>query len=160
MADSDSKCCSSLHLTFANLLLRLWVGLRLFMAGVDKFRDGDGAENVSFNMENYAIKTGRIAKLMAENSFIPEKLCGPYAQGIGFALLATGAWVVIGLFTEIGLLMAGLVLLSLGFGLAALPDDTEVVYIGVSVLIVAAALATCRHKQISLDGILFRRKAE
>ena len=164
MSESDTKCCSSISLTFANLLLRLWVGLRLFMAGVDKFREGNGLgdapNNVSFSMANYEAKTGRIAKLMADNSFFPPKMCEMYARSIGYVLLAVGVWVVLGLFTELGLLVAGFTVLSLGLGLAALPDDAEVVYIGVHVLIIAAALATCKNKQISLDGLLFRRKSE
>ena len=43
-------------------------------------------------------------------------------------------------------------------GLATLPDDTEIVYIGLSVLIVAAALATNPHNRISVDGLLKRNK--
>ena len=160
MSESEKKCCSNIGLTFANLVLRLWIGLRLFMAGVDKFRAGDGAANASFSLENYGTKTARIAKLMADNSFLPADLCDLYAKSIGYVLLAVGAWVVVGLFTELSLLAAGLTVLSLGFGLAALPDDTEVVYIGIHVLVIAAALATCRHKGISLDGILFRRKSD
>ena len=160
MSESETKCCSSLHLTYANLILRLWIGLRLFMAGVDKFRSGDGAGNVTFSMENYATKTARIAKLMSDNSFLPANMCDMYAKSIGYVLLVVGAWVVVGLCTEFSLLVAGFTVLSLGFGLASLPDDTEVVYIGVHILVIAAALATCRNKGISLDGLLFRKKAD
>jgi len=47
-----------------------------------------------------------------------------------------------------------------GTFLAALPDDTEVVSnIGLSILIVAAALVTSKAKSLSLDGILARKKA-
>ena len=46
MSDNISSCCTRLDLAFANLITRLWVALRLFMAGVDKFRAGDGAEAV------------------------------------------------------------------------------------------------------------------
>jgi hypothetical protein len=48
----------------------------------------------------------------------------------------------------------------LGFGLAALPDDTEVVSnIGLSILIVAAALVTSKAKTFSVDGFLAKKKA-
>ncbi|HEY1050001.1 MAG TPA: hypothetical protein VGE39_09615, partial [Prosthecobacter sp.] len=64
-------------------------------------------------------------------------------------------------FTEFGLLAAGLVFLMLGFGLAALPDDSEVVgNIGLSILIVAAALITSKAKNFSLDGVIFKKKAD
>jgi len=160
MSDSSStKCCGSLSYDFAHLLLRLWVGMRLFMAGIDKFRWGNGP-TVSFGLDNYAKKTGPLAKLMTDNSFMPEWACNAFAATIGYILIPVGLWVAIGIFTEFGLLAAGLVFLSLGFGLASLPDDTEVVTnIGLSILIVAAALVTSKAKALSLDGFLARKKA-
>lgn len=159
MSEESNDRSFRLDLAFAHLMLRLWVAERLIMAGLDKFRKGSGAD-ATFNLENYKAKSAQIADLMSTNSFLPKWMCDQYAMGIGYALIGVGAWVLIGLFTEVSLLAAGLVFLSLGFGLAALPDDTEVVYIGMSVLITATALMTARAKQISLDGLLFRRKAD
>jgi len=160
MSDSSSsKCCGSLSYDFAHVLLRLWVGMRLFMAGLDKFRWGNGP-TVSFGLDNYPKKTGPLAKLMTDNSFMPAWACDAFAASIGYILIPVGIWVAIGICTEFGLLAAGLVFLSLGLGLAALPDDTEVVSnIGLSILIVAAALVTSKAKTFSLDGILARKKA-
>ena len=160
MSDSSSsKCCGSLSYDFAHLLLRLWVGMRLFMAGLDKFRWGNGP-TVSFGLDNYPKKTGPLAKLMTDNSFMPQWACDAFAASIGYILIPVGLWVAIGICTEFGLLAAGLVFLSLGLGLAALPDDTEVVSnIGLSILIVAAALVTSKAKTFSLDGLLCRKKA-
>ncbi len=157
--NSSSKCCSNCGYDFAHLILRLWVGMRLFMAGLDKFRWGNGA-TTTFGLENYAKKTEPLAKLMADNSFLPEAACKGFAATIGYILIPVGLWVAIGICTEFGLLAAGLVFLMLGFGLAALPDDTEMVTnIGLSVLIVAAALVTSKAKTFSLDGFLARKKA-
>lgn len=155
-------CCPRFDLAAANLITRLWVGLRLFMAGLDKFRSGDGAA-ATFNMANYDTKTGLIAKLMSDNSFLPSVLpasaIDAYAHSIGFVLLIVGIWVAIGLFSEFSLLAAGLTFLSLGFGLAALPDDTELgVNIGIGVMIVFLALSTVKHGYLSLDGLLRRKK--
>jgi uncharacterized membrane protein YphA (DoxX/SURF4 family) len=160
MSDSStSKCSSCCGYAFAHLLLRLWVGMRLFMAGLDKFRWGNGP-TVSFGLDNYAKKTGPLAKLMSENSFLPEAACNAFAASIGYILIPVGIWVAVGIFTELGLFAAGLVFLSLGFGLGALPDDTEIVSnIGLSVLIVAAALVTAKAKNFSIDGFLARKKA-
>lgn len=160
MSDSStSKCCGSLSYDFAHVLLRLWVGMRLFMAGLDKFRWGNGP-TVSFGLDNYSKKTAPLAKLMTDNSFMPQWACDAFAATIGYILIPVGIWVAIGICTEFGLLAAGLVFLSLGMGLASLPDDTEVVSnIGLSILIVAAALVTSKAKTFSLDGILARKKA-
>ncbi len=153
---TPSSCCPRLDLAFANLITRLWVAMRLFMAGVDKFRSGDGV-NATFNMGNYETKSTQIAKLMSDNSFIPESLASPFAHYIGFVLLAVGAWVAIGLFSEFALLAAGLTFLSLGFGLAALPDDLELcANIGIGIIMTYAALSTNKSGFLSLDGI-FRR---
>lgn len=157
-AKQETACCNC-SLAYANLLLRLWIGLRLFMAGVDKFRAGNGA-GTTFNMDNFQKKTDQIASLMSNNSFLPAWSCNLYAKGVGFALLAVGIWVAVGVYTELGLLAAGLVVLSLGFGLAALPDDTEVLHIGLHVLIIAAALATVKYNKLSVDGLLLCKKSK
>jgi thiol:disulfide interchange protein len=136
------------------------VAERLIMAGVDKFRKGGCGVGSSFNMQNYHDKSDQIATLMASNSFLPKWMCEQFANSIGYVLLAVGAWVAIGLLTELGLCAAGLLLLSLGFGLSALPDDTEVVYIGASILIVAASLMTAHAKTFSIDRLFCRPKAD
>lgn len=160
MSDSNcsTKCCANLSAAYAHLLLRLWVGMRLFMAGVDKFRDGSG-ENATFSLDNLAKKSARIADLMSTNSFLPKSMCEPFANYIAWPLLVVGVWVVVGIFTELGLLAAGLVFLSLGFGLAALPDDGELVgNIGISIGLVALALMTAHAKNLSLDGLCRGKK--
>jgi len=173
--EKTSECCSKFRfdLAFANLLLRLWIGLRLVGAGIDKWRAGscwgfkgvgpDGAEidiarGVTFSADNYDKKLGAIAKLTFDKGFLPKPLCDLYAKPLGYILVGVGAWVIIGLLSELSLFAAGLVFLSLGVGLATLPDDTEVVLIGIQILIVAAALATSKHKNFSLDGLFFGRK--
>jgi uncharacterized membrane protein YphA (DoxX/SURF4 family) len=158
MSDSStSSCCSNLAAAYAHLLLRLWVGMRLFMAGLDKFRWGNGP-STTFGLDNYEKKATPIAKLMTDNSFLPEAMCNQFANVIGFILLPVGLWVLVGFFTELSLLAAGLVFMMLGFGLACLPDDTEVVVnIGLSVGLVAFALMTAHAKKFSLDGILRKK---
>jgi uncharacterized membrane protein YphA (DoxX/SURF4 family) len=156
----SASCCSParLELVFANLLLRLWIALRLFFAGLDKFRSGSGTD-ATFNLDNYEKKMGAIASLTHNNGFLPEAACNMYAKPLGYLLLVGGVWAAIGLFSRLGLFFCGLVFLSLGVGLATLPDDTEVLYIGMHVLIVAAALATNEHNKLSLDGLLFRGRS-
>jgi uncharacterized membrane protein YphA (DoxX/SURF4 family) len=156
----SSSCClpsCNWNLAFANLLLRLWIGLRLLFAGLDKFRKGNG-ENATFNLDNYQEKMQGIANITHNNGFLPQHLCDLYAKPLGYLLLIGGLWAVIGLASRLGLLFCGLVFLSLGVGLATLPDDTEVLFIGVHILIVAAALATNEHNKLSLDGLLFSKK--
>ncbi|HEY1083635.1 MAG TPA: hypothetical protein VGE29_15345 [Prosthecobacter sp.] len=163
MSDNHSSC-TRLDLAFANLITRLWVALRLVMAGVDKFRAGDGAE-ATFNAANYETKTNLIGKLMKENSMLPsilpETAIDQYAHNIGYVLVAVGAWVAVGLLSEFSLLAAGLTFLSLGFGLSALPDDMELsANIGVGILLTAIALYTNRSGYLSLDGLFGRHRCK
>lgn len=164
MSDINSTCHRRLDLAFANLITRLWVALRLVMAGVDKFRSGDGVA-ATFNSANYETKSNLIAKLISENSMLPsimsEQMINQYAHGIGYALIAVGAWVAVGLLSEFALVAAGLTFLSLGFGLAALPDDMELTAnIGTGILITAFALYTNRSGYLSLDGLFGRGRAK
>ncbi len=143
------------------LTLRLWIAMRLTLAGVDKFRAGDGAA-ATFNSANYDNNTKLIGNLMKDNSFLPSilppGLIDSYAHNIGYVLLAVGAWVVVGLFAEFSLLAAGLTFLSLGFGLGALPDDMELsANIGMGIALTALALITNKSGFISVDGLLRKR---
>jgi thiosulfate dehydrogenase [quinone] large subunit len=162
-SSSNAKCCPRFELAAAHLIARLWVAMRLFMAGLDKFRSGDGAA-ATFNMGNYETKTNLIAKLMSDNSFLPSVLPGfaieAYAHSVGFILVIVGLWTALGIKSTWALLVAGLTFLSLGFGLAALPDDTELTAnIGIGVMITFLALSTAQHGYLSLDGLLSRGKA-
>ena len=153
---SSSKC--RCEIAFANLILRLWVGLRLFMAGIDKFRDKATKE--------YALGDLSVLKKNAQPLFdnmTAETIMGKapmlvssYIFVLSYALIIVGIWVIIGLFTRLGLLLAGFLFVSLSFGLMALPDDDQAVFRGIEVAITAFALVTCAHNAISLDGILFR----
>jgi uncharacterized membrane protein YphA (DoxX/SURF4 family) len=82
-----------------------------------------------------------------------------FAQVLPFALLAIGAWVIIGLFTRLSLSAAGLLFVGLATGLMALPDDDQAVQRGIEVAITAFALITSSANTFSLDGLLFRKKA-
>ncbi len=164
----STPCCSRYDLAFANLIARLFVAMRLLMAGVDKFRSGDGAA-ATFNAANYETKTGVISKLMTDNSFLvgmglPVSAINAYAHSIGYVLVVVGIWVGVGLLGNLSLLAAGLTFLSLGFGLAALPDDMELTAnIGVGIIITVLALTTNKYSYFSVDGIfkgLFGRAKE
>ncbi|HCN29002.1 MAG TPA: hypothetical protein DIT64_09645 [Verrucomicrobiales bacterium] len=165
MSDTPAtSCCSRLDLAFANLIARLWVALRLVMAGVDKFRAGDGAE-ATFSTANYETKTKLISDLMTQNSFLPAFLPASaidmYAHSIGYLLIAVGLWVAVGLLSEFALVAAGLTFLSLGFGLAALPDDSELtINIGIGIMITFMALMTNKCAWFSLDGLFGRHRAK
>lgn len=149
----DSKC--SLDWAFAHLILRLWVGLRLLMAGVDKMRQkgGDG-----FGFEWIEKSMAPIAETIAKNTMLPGWAITPYAKVLPFALLISGFLCVFGVCTRWALLLGGLTFVSLAMGLMALPDDDQAVYRGIEVALTALALMTAAHNKFSVDGLLFGGK--
>lgn len=146
------------ELAYANLILRLWIGLRLFMAGIDKFR-AKGTNAYDFSGFDTLKKNAQpIFDNMAANTFMPKALISTYIVVLTFSLIGVGLWVLTGLFTRTALLLAGFVFVSLSFGLMALPDDDQAVFRGIEVAITALALMTCGRGIIGLDGLFFRRK--
>jgi hypothetical protein len=125
------------------------------MAGLDKMRQkgGDG-----FGFEWIEKSMAPIVENMAQYALMPKAMIAPYAVVLPYALLVTGVWCILGICNRIGLLIGGLVFISLSFGLMALPDDDQVVARGIEVAITALALMTSAHNQFSLDGLLFRKK--
>jgi thiosulfate dehydrogenase (quinone) large subunit len=154
---SNNSTCSSSRCdwAYAHLILRLWVGLRLLWAGLDKMREkggnGFGLEFVSKSMEP-------IVDNMQRYAFLPGFSIGIYAAVLPWALLIVGAWTIVGIATRIGLLAAGLVFISLSVGLMALPDDNQVVMRGIEVALTALALMTASDNKFSLDGLLSKKK--
>jgi hypothetical protein len=154
---SEQSCHTSPRFDWAcaHLILRLWVGLRLLLAGLDKMRQkgGDG-----FGFEWIEKSMAPIVDNMTQYALMPSWAIKPYAMVLPYALLVTGVWCILGLCNRIGLLLGGLVFVSLGFGLMALPDDDQAVYRGIEVILTALALMTSAHNTFSLDGLLFRKK--
>lgn len=157
MAEKNETTCASCGHNAASFLLRLWIGLRLFFAGLEKFRAGSGVE-ATYNMSNYKEKMGIIAQGVADNSFLPKALCNAYAFPLGFLLLIVGIWVLLGIAHRFSLLVAGLLFVSLAFGVMVLPDDTQSLYLGLHVAICAYALTLSKYDWLSLGWLLNRKK--
>ncbi|CAN5207527.1 hypothetical protein BH23VER1_BH23VER1_10190 [soil metagenome] len=133
------------ELTLAYWSLRLWIGLRLFLAGVDKFKGPDG-----YRMEYYGPKMNAIGGTITEHSFLPSWATQAFALPLGFALMIVGAMVLLGLFNRLSLFVGGLLFIGLAFGLMLLPDDEGSLYLGLHVGLVAAALALVRHNKLAI----------
>ena len=155
MSDQSSNTECRSEWAYAHLLLRLWVGLRLLMAGLDKMRQkgGDG-----FGFEYIEKSMAPIVDTISSNALLPAAMIKPYAIVLPWALLITGVWCILGLFSRLGLLLGGLTFVTLSMGLMALPDDDQAVYRGIEVALTAFALITASHNTFSLDGLFFGKK--
>jgi thiosulfate dehydrogenase (quinone) large subunit len=131
--------------TAAFLLLRLFLGLRTLLAGVDKFEAGG-----LYSHANYVKNMDRMATGITGASFLPLWMTKLYAGSLGYLLLAIGAALLLGMKTRISLVLMGLVYLSLGFGLMAVQEDQGVSWIAIYMGLVAGALLLARHDRFAL----------
>ena len=131
--------------TAAFLLLRLFLGLRTLLAGLEKFE-----ANKTFSFSNYTENMSRMATGISNYSMIPAWAANAFALSLGFLLVGFGAAILLGIKTRAALFLAGLVYVGLGFGLMAVQEGEGVAWIGSQVLMFAVALVFVRHNRYAL----------
>ncbi|MSU49473.1 MAG: hypothetical protein EXS37_10370 [Opitutus sp.] len=140
-AASSSPC----EYTGAFLILRLFLGLRTLMAGVEKFE-----ANKSFSLDNYTENMTRMATGISNYSLIPLWAAKSFALSLGFLLVIIGASILLGIKSRISVFAGGLLYVGLGFGLMAVQEGEGVAWIGMQVLMFAVALVLVRHNRFAL----------
>jgi thiosulfate dehydrogenase [quinone] large subunit len=133
--------------TAAFILLRLFLGLRTLLAGLEKFE-----ANKSFSFSNYTENMTRMATGISNYSFIPLWAAKSFAMSLGFLLTFVGLAILLGIKSRAALFLGGLVYVGLGFGLMAVQEGEGVAWIGMQVLMFAVALTLVRHNRFALWG--------
>ena len=131
--------------TAAFLLLRLFLGLRTLLAGVDKFEAGG-----LYSHANYVKNMDRMATGITGASFLPLWMTKLFAGSLGYVLLALGVALLLGLKTRVSLVLMGLFYVALAFGLMAVQEDQGVAWIAIYMGLVAGALLLVRHDRFAL----------
>lgn len=144
MNENSSSPSSRCDLTAAFLLLRLFLGLRTLIAGLEKFE-----ANKTFSFSNYSENMARIGKAISDYSIIPAWATNIFAMSLGFLLVIFGAAILLGIKTRAALFLGGLVYVGLGFGLMAVQEGEGVAWIGMQVLMFAVALTLVRHNRFA-----------
>lgn len=150
---SKSNCCCKIFMgeAWACLLLRLWVGMRLLFAGLTKWKGAD----LAYNAEAMEKKMDAIGGVMRENTpEIPSWMIEQFTAVLPYALIVIGGMILLGLFSRLFLTLGGLLFLALAFGQNLLPDDMEVVFRGIEVLLTAGALALVRYNILAVDNLI------
>jgi thiosulfate dehydrogenase [quinone] large subunit len=129
----------------AFLLLRLFLGLRTLLAGIEKF-ELQGA----YSFGNYYENMGKMAQGITSASFLPLWLSRSFAHSLGYALVLVGVAILLGVRTRTALILAGLVYVGLSFGLMAVQESEGVAWLGIHVGLIAAALVLVRHDRFAL----------
>ena len=131
--------------TWAFLLLRLFIGLRTLLAGVEKFESGG-----IYSLANYMQAMGKMAEGITGASFLPLWATRGFALPLGFVLIALGVALLLGLKPGLTLRATGLVYVGLAFGLMAVQEGEGVAWLGIYVVMIAAALVLVSHSRYNL----------
>jgi thiosulfate dehydrogenase (quinone) large subunit len=131
------------HREAAYALLRVTMGVILLFYGVGKFMGGVG---------NFV---GGINK--AFSGKLPAAMVVPFAYAIPFCEVIAGALILFGLFTRIGLLLSGLLLIGLTFGTVMLGDAPTVSHNLQYALVNFVLLWFVDLNRYSIDGLLNRK---
>ncbi len=129
----------------AFLLLRFFIGLRLFMSGIEKFET-----DFTYSFESYYENMRRMADGITGASFLPVYLTRPFAYSLGYALILVGTAVLLGIKPRISLFLSGLLFVALSFGLMAVSENQGVVSLGFQVGLTCAALLLVEHSRVVL----------
>ena len=169
--DTDSRCGAEAYASScAFLLLRLWLGMRAIVTGVEKFAgkiseqkpllDEFGQPDINGTMvavehKVYALKyyQGIPAALQAKfaaEPLLPAFLLKPYGALLGYVLIIAGVTLVLGIATRTSLFIHGLIYLSLSFGLVLINESGGVAWLAIHLLLVVAALMLAQHNRFTL----------
>ena len=145
MSDLPPVASRRFEYTAAFLLLRLFLGLRTLLAGIEKFEAGG-----KYSFENYYQNMGRMAQGITGASFMPLWATKTFAHSLGYVLIIAGVGLLLGLKTRISLVLTGLIYVSLSFGLMAVQEGEGVAWLAIHVGLIVGALLLVRYNRYVL----------
>lgn len=145
MSNDTPSSVSSREHTAAFLLLRLFLGLRALLAGLEKFESGG-----NYSFEIYYRNMARMANGITSASFMPLWATKTFAFFLGYVLIALGLALLLGVRTRCALTLLGLTWVGLSFGLMAVQENEGVAWLAIYVGLTAGALLLVRHNRFAL----------
>jgi thiosulfate dehydrogenase [quinone] large subunit len=152
---------SSSGATYAFLVLRLWLGVRALLAGIEKFGayrsiamplidpstgqpDASGVlvnVNVkSYSFANYAGIPPALRDKFGHEPLLPRFALVAFDHLLGPLLILGGIMLLIGLGTRISLLLQALIYVALTAGLVLINQPDGIAYLGIHIALLAGAL--------------------
>lgn len=156
--------------TFGYLVLRLWLGLRALLTGLEKYAgteiveeplldefgdpDINGAvvevKTKVYGMEHYHGLPPPLADKFAAEPLIPGWGLSLYDSVLGPALIALGVALLIGLAPRVTLFLHGLLYCSLSVGLILLNESGGVAWLGIHLIMIVAALKLVKYDRLAV----------
>lgn len=156
--------------TFAFLVLRLWLGLRALLAGLEKYAgkvtekqpllDEFGEPDINgamvevsrkvYGFEHYHGLPKPLADKFAAEPLLPGWSLSLYDAVLGPALILLGVTLLIGLAPRITLFAHGLLYCSLSIGLILLNESGGIAWLGTHLILIVLALRLVAHDRFSV----------
>lgn len=169
-SSSNANPIEKLTDTFGYLVLRVWLGLRALLTGVEKYAgteiieeplldefgepDLNGAmveiKTKVYGMEHYHGVPPPLANKFAAEPLLPGWGLSLFDAVLGPALIILGVTLLIGLAPRISLLLQGLLYSGLSVGLILLNESGGIAWLGIHVLLVAVALRLVKYDRFSV----------
>ena len=161
----------SMDLTLAFLVLRGWLAVRAILAGLEKFsafktiqkpfvdpttgmEDPSGAmveiKQKFYSLTNYSGVPQSLKDKFATEPMLPHAVSTPFYGALGYALIALGLMLLLGVGTRISLFLQGILYIVLTAGLILIKQDDGVAWLGIHVALVALALVLAKHNRFTL----------
>ena len=170
MTSKENICSNDLGYTLGILLLRLWLSVRAFQTGIEKFAGSgkpvdstvlvDGAPNAYgltettaakvYAMSNYKGVPAPLYDKFINEPLIPEFALNIYNVVLGPALIILGLSLFLGIATRFSLFLMGLIYTSLTFGLILIKQDAGIAWLGVHIIMIVMALALAKYNKFAI----------
>ena len=162
---------SKYDITLAFLVLRLWLGVRALLVGIEKFGayrsvttpvidpatgqpDASGVMinvNIKFySLANYSGIPAGLKDKFAHEPLLPKFALAAFDHLLGPLFILTGIMLLVGLGTRLSLLAQALIYLALTVGLIVINQPDGVAYLGIHIGLVATALLLVKNNRFAI----------
>jgi thiosulfate dehydrogenase [quinone] large subunit len=170
---SDNSQASTFDLgsTLGVFILRLWLGFRALIAGVEKYSgtmSTSSAIEIDGKVNDYGLTTEGSSKLYGMEFYngvpaplmdkfrgeplISESMLGLFDSCLGPALVVTGITLLLGIASRFSLFIMGLIYVSLTFGLILIGQNSGIAWLGIHTLLVVYMLMNSKHNRLEITG--------
>ena len=170
MTSKENICSNDLGYILSILLLRLWLAVRAFQTGIEKFAGSgkpvDSTVLVDGVPNTYGLTESTAAKVYALSNYngvpaplydkfineplIPEFALNIYNVVLGPALIILGINIFLGIAFRFSLFFMGLIYASLTFGLILIKQDAGIAWLGVHIVMIVMALALAKYNKFTI----------
>jgi thiosulfate dehydrogenase [quinone] large subunit len=168
--EAKNELLAGIEMTFASWILRVWLGMRALLTGIEKYGavvnvekplldeagnpDPSGimlsVEQKVYGLSHYhGMPESLSEKFMAE-PFLPGWALSIYQAVLGPVLILLGITVLLGVLPRISYFAMGLLYCSLTLGLILIGQDGGIAWLGTHIIMIVAALALSKHNKLAI----------